>query len=195
MSNKSFKASCSIKPLKATERRGTQEECIEKSQIRYYGLHRINRELLEEKLNPVKKVSKAEQLKYSIYRLQGVKVHIARVKEHLAAAKKTENKERIKKLTKTLDTLIKDYNDNMPIAVDRYREKEKMKKLKEMEIKKLNELREMKLEEIRQQKLSEIRERKLADKQKKKKLEQKNNEKSKEKSNKPNKSNKSKNKK
>lgn len=39
---------CGVSDVPAKQRRGTQKECIEKKQIRYYGIEKIDKKLLDE---------------------------------------------------------------------------------------------------------------------------------------------------
>jgi hypothetical protein len=147
--SKEYKINCGFKPLKDDERRGSMEECIKKSQIRYFGLHKINPSLMEDYILSKKNITDANRFKYSIGRMQGLKARGEKIKKYIKSAKLRKDKEKEEKYTKELEEIRKELKKCLPIALKRYKEENIRKEREKKEKEQLNKLREQQLNEER----------------------------------------------
>ena len=89
MSKKEKTIYCGVDKLKPTNRRGTAKECAELKQVRYYGLKKIDKKIVEEnKGMPVQ--SEARLLKLSKKR-GGLRGRIMKIKDEITDYKDEEN--------------------------------------------------------------------------------------------------------
>jgi hypothetical protein len=122
---------CSAKELKGKERRGTMLECAEKKQIKYYGLKKVDKILLEKILNKTK-----EKITYSlpeaIGKITGLRTRIKNTEKSLEIAKKKNDKVKIKDLEKIIEDAQKEVKKMLEIGKKLQEEqaKEEQKKSK-----------------------------------------------------------------
>ena len=106
MSKKSKKIYCGTDKLKSNQKLGTAKECAELKQVRYYGLKKINKELVEEyKGIPVE--SNAKILKLAKKR-GGLRGKIEKIKEEIEDYKDEPDYKRNKTFQKAVKELEED---------------------------------------------------------------------------------------
>jgi hypothetical protein len=89
---------CGIGKIPKGARRGSMKECIEKGQVRLYGLKKIDPRLIEGTKQEKKKSKKAEQNKTQIFaEISKFKVRIKKLNEKLKIEKSDTKKSKIKK--------------------------------------------------------------------------------------------------
>ena len=103
MSKKGKTIYCGVDKLKSTQRLGTAKECAELKQIRYYGLKKIDKKIVEEnKGMPVQ--SEARLLKLSKKR-GGLRGKIMKIKDEIADYKDEEDYRKNKSFQKAVAKL------------------------------------------------------------------------------------------
>jgi hypothetical protein len=106
MSKKSKKIYCGVDKLKSNQKLGTAKDCAELKQVRYYGLKKISKELVEEyKGIPVE--SDAKILKLAKKR-GGLRGKIEKIKEEIEDYKDEPNYKRNKTFQKAVKELEED---------------------------------------------------------------------------------------
>lgn len=142
--SKDYKINCGIKKLKLDERRGSMKECLKRSQVRYFGLFKIDPLLIEEKLKE-KKISEANRFKYSIGRMYGLKARGEKIKKVIEVCKIKKDKEKEEFYTKELEAIRKELKECLPIAIEREKENKLKREQERKEKEFLDRLYEKKL--------------------------------------------------
>lgn len=117
---------CGVDKLKENQKLGTAKECAELKQVRYYGLKKINKELVEEnKGMPVKAKGKIKKLIQKRGTLRGKieknKVLIEEYKDEVDYKKDKELQKKVKELTEEL----KEYIEELKKVISKLKELEK----------------------------------------------------------------------
>jgi len=125
MSKKSKKIYCGVDKLKSNQKLGTPKECAELKQVRYYGLKKINKELVEEyKGIPVE--SDAKILKLAKKR-GGLRGKIEKIKEEIDDYKDEPDYKR----NKTFQKAVKELEEGLKKSKEEL--SKIIKKIKEVE--------------------------------------------------------------
>jgi hypothetical protein len=125
MSKKSKKIYCGVDKLKSNQKLGTAKDCAELKQVRYYGLKKINKELVEEyKGIPVE--SDARILKLAKKR-GGLRGKIEKIKEEIDDYKDEPDYKR----NKTFQKAVKELEEDLKKSKDEL--SKIIKKIKEVE--------------------------------------------------------------
>ena len=124
---------CGIKEPKKNQRRGTMLECAEKKQIRYYGIKKVDKVILD-MLNGTSK-KKTYTLDEAVGKANGLKTRASRIIKEIESAKRKNNDQKIETLKKEYEKIKKEYAKIVPIANklikedrDKREEKEESKK-------------------------------------------------------------------
>lgn len=117
------KVSCSIKDLTKGQRRGTMMECADKKQIRYYGLKKIDKVILDKLTG--KKSKRQYTFNEALGKVNGLKTKAKHIMIKIEAATKKGDKEKLKVLQKELDKTKEEYAKIVPIAKKLMQEYEK----------------------------------------------------------------------
>jgi DNA repair ATPase RecN len=132
MSKKSKKIYCGVEELNEKQKRGTSKECAELKQIRYYGLHKVSKDVAEEfKGIPVESELKEKRLAKMMGLLRG---KIERYKDEINDYKEEDDYKKNKnyqKAVKELEEKIKEAKEKL-VKVSKkmkdFREKKNSKK-------------------------------------------------------------------
>jgi hypothetical protein len=129
------KINCGVKALKKGERRGTMQECIDKKQVRYYGIKTIDKVLLDEVLKKKKPEKVLSELSiHEIAAAMNAMIHnIKRKREYQEEAKKKKETTKVDKFEKEINALK-----------TKYKKYEKRLKQLELEVEKEKELAKQK---------------------------------------------------
>ena len=100
--SKNKKIYCGVDELKSNQKLGTPKECAELKQVRYYGLKKINKDILEE-FKGISVVSAQKEQK--LYKMFGrTKAEIQLIKNEISDYKQENNYKKLyKKELKDLD--------------------------------------------------------------------------------------------
>lgn len=129
------KINCGVKALKKGEKRGTMQECIDKKQVRYYGIKTIDKILLDELLQKKKPEKALTELSiHEVSATMSAIIHnIKRKREYQTEAKKKGETTKVDKFEKEINALK-----------TKYKKYEKRLKQLELEIEKEKELAKQK---------------------------------------------------
>ena len=98
------KINCGIGNLKKNQKRGSMKQCSDKGQIRYYGLKKVDKRIIDNlKKDKKMKISRGDILK----KLTVLRVKIKNNKSKIMAEKDKEKKEKLKDKTRKI---IDEYN-------------------------------------------------------------------------------------
>ena len=143
------KIECGVKEPKGNSRRGTMLECAAKKQIRYFGVKKIDKIILDKLIHKdIKKITFT--LPEAIGKVAGLRTRIKRVEKTLEIAEKKGDEEKVAVYEKEIDQAKKELAKMIPIAkklqaehekeeADKQKKKEKAEKKKEEERKKKEE--------------------------------------------------------
>lgn len=143
MSEKEKKITCGVREPKKTERRGTMKECAKKKQLRYYGIKKVDRKLIESVYAKQKPVKKNDENARMIYRagVIGLKSRIIRLEKYIESFKKVGNTKKEEEYKKMLEDVKKEYKrkaarfnkmvDDAKKAKEKEEENKKKKEMKE----------------------------------------------------------------
>jgi len=125
-SKKSKKIYCGVDKLKENQKLGSAKECAELKQVRYYGLKKINKDLVEDnKGMPVKSKGKIKKLIQKRGMLRGKieknKVEIEEIKEDVDYKKNKSLQATVKKL----EDELKKYREELKKVILKLKELEK----------------------------------------------------------------------
>jgi hypothetical protein len=125
-SKKSKKIYCGVDKLKENQKLGSAKECAELKQVRYYGLKKINKDLVEDnKGMPVKSKGKIKKLIQKRGMLRGKieknKVEIEEIKEDVDYKKNKSLQATVKKL----EDELKKYREELKKVIIKLKELEK----------------------------------------------------------------------
>jgi len=125
-STKSKKIYCGVDKLKENQKLGSAKECAELKQVRYYGLKKINKDLVEDnKGMPVKSKGKIKKLIQKRGMLRGKieknKVEIEEIKEDVDYKKNKSLQATVKKL----EDELKKYREELKKVILKLKELEK----------------------------------------------------------------------
>ena len=123
--SKNKKIYCGVDKLKSNQRLGSSKECAELKQIRYYGLKKINKNIIDE-FKGISVISSQKEQK--LYKMFGkTKAQIQLLKNELSDYKKEHNYKKLyKKEIKNLEDKIKKKKEELNKII------EKMNKLEEL---------------------------------------------------------------
>jgi hypothetical protein len=109
---------CGVKEPKGKERRGTMLECAEKKQIRYYGLKKVDKVLIDKLVNKTKEEKKEKKLSLSeaIGKMNGIKTRITKTEKLLESARKKKETDKIKMYEKEIEESKKEFRKTMEMA-------------------------------------------------------------------------------
>ena len=103
---------CGVKEPTKNERRGTMKECAEKKQIRFWGVKKVDKIMIN-KMTIGKGKNKEDDKNLSknviIGRARGFETRGKKIKIAIAEAEKEKDKKKIKKLTEEYDKVRKEY--------------------------------------------------------------------------------------
>jgi hypothetical protein len=105
---------CGVKELKKNQRRGTMMECAAKKQVRYYGVKKVDKIILD-KLTGVKG-KKIYTFVEAVGRANGLKTRGKRILEKIERAERKKNDTKVKALKKEYEKVKKEYIIMVPIA-------------------------------------------------------------------------------
>lgn len=121
---------CGTKELKKNQRRGTMMECAEKKQIKYYGIKKVDKIILD-MINGKKTEKKTYTLSEAVGKASGLKARANKIVKEIAKAKKKGDDERIEKLKKEFTKVKTEYTKIAPIANKLIKEDEENRKAEE----------------------------------------------------------------
>jgi hypothetical protein len=127
------KITCSIQPLKPGERHGTMQECADRKQIRYYGIKKVDKIIIDKMLNKQKPIKEKYSYEEALGKYYGLKTRATHLNKSLEIAKHKNDTKEIRTLKKELEQNKKEFEKILPIAKklqEEYLKKEE-KKLKE----------------------------------------------------------------
>jgi hypothetical protein len=129
--SKNKKIYCGVDELKSNQKLGTPKECAELKQVRYYGLKKINKDILEE-FKGISVVSAQKEQK--LYKMFGrTKAEIQLIKNEISDYKQENNYKKLyKKELKDLEEKLKKKKNELNKII------EKMDKLENEEENKKN---------------------------------------------------------
>lgn len=117
---------CGVAEPKKNERRGTMKECAEKKQVRYYGIKKVDKIIIDKLV--AKKPKKKEKTYEEVMGITvGLKTRAAHIRKSMEIAKRKKNDAKLEELEKELDATRKEYAKILPLAKKMLEEKERMK--------------------------------------------------------------------
>ena len=117
---------CGVKEPTKNERRGTMVECAEKKQIRYYGLKKVDKKIVD-KMSQKKSNMTIEE---ASGKASGLKTRLVNIKKKLEIAKKENDIKKIEELTKEFKKTKEQFLKIAPIANKLIEEKQRKQKMK-----------------------------------------------------------------
>ena len=116
--SKNKKIYCGVDELKSNQRLGTAKECAELKQVRYYGLKKINKDILDE-FKGISVVSAQKEQK--LYKMFGkTKAEIQLIKNEISDYKQEHNYKKIyKKELKDLDDKLKKKKNDLNKIIEK----------------------------------------------------------------------------
>ena len=125
-SKKNKKIYCGVDKLKENQKLGTAKECAELKQVRYYGLKKIKKELVEDnKGMPVKSKGKIKKLIQKRGLLRGkIEKNKAEIEEYKDEVDYKKDKE-LQKKVKELEDELKKYKEELKKVIIKLKELEK----------------------------------------------------------------------
>lgn len=129
------KVNCGVRPLKKGERRGTMQECVDKKQIRYYGIKTIDKVLLNEVLGKKKPEKADTELKTNELRgkMTGMISKVKRLRPYQESAKKKGDTKDAERLEKEINQLKAKFNKLKVLLVKREKEEKEENEKKDKE--------------------------------------------------------------
>lgn len=141
-----IKINCGVHENKKNERRGTMQECVDKKQVRYYGVKTIDKILISElnkKKKPEKKLSS-----YNLHELTGLlgamKRNAERKREIQAIAKKHHQDEQVAELEKEINEIKLKYKKYAVRQGELFEKEERKKEAEKKKLKKESKKKEEK---------------------------------------------------
>ena len=116
--SKNKKIYCGVDELKSNQRLGTAKECAELKQVRYYGLKKINKDILDE-FKGISVVSAQKEQK--LYKMFGkTKAEIQLIKNEISDYKQEHNYKKLyKKELKDLDDKLKKKKNDLNKIIEK----------------------------------------------------------------------------
>ena len=116
--SKNKKIYCGVDELKSNQRLGTAKECAELKQVRYYGLKKINKDILDE-FKGISVVSAQKEQK--LYKMFGkTKAEIQLIKNEISDYKQEHNYKKLyKKEIKDLDDKLKKKKNDLNKIIEK----------------------------------------------------------------------------
>jgi hypothetical protein len=121
------KVVCGVKEPTKNERRGTMVECAEKKQIRYYGLKKVDKKIVDK----MTKKKSDMTLEEASGKAKGLKTRLKNIKAKLEIAKKEKDIKKMEDLTKEFKKTKEQFLKIVPIAnklIEEAQRKQKTKK-------------------------------------------------------------------
>lgn len=107
---------CGVKDItKKNQRRGTMMECAEKKQIKYYGIKKVDKVIID-MLNEKKGSKKSYTLEEAVGKANGLKTRAKRILKDIETAKRKKDDKKLETLQKELEKTKKEYAKLVPIA-------------------------------------------------------------------------------
>lgn len=107
---------CSVKDItKKNQRRGSMMECAEKKQIKYYGIKKVDKVIID-MLNEKKGSKKTYTLEEAVGKANGLKTRAKRILKDIETAKRKKDDKKLETLQKELEKTKKEYTKLVPIA-------------------------------------------------------------------------------
>lgn len=112
---------CGVTEPKGKQRRGTMKECAEMKQVRYYGIKKVDK-IIVDKMKSKKKVPKIT-LEEAIAKTVGLKQRLEKLKKMIDDNTRVEKMDKVQALKKEYETVKQAYNASVPITNKMVRER------------------------------------------------------------------------
>ena len=119
------KVICSIQELKKDERRGTMDECAAKKQIRYFGMKKVDKVIID-KLTTKKIQMSKRNFAETMGKLNGLKTKAKKLFEQIKLKKENGDVTKLKQLEKDFEKAKAAYARLVPTAKKMMAEQEKI---------------------------------------------------------------------
>ena len=110
----SDKIVCGVKEPKKGEKRGTMRECADKRQVRYYGVKKVDKKIIDELTGKTKKVKYYSE-PVVMGAIVGLRARAKKFESRIETAKLRDDKEKLKHSQEMLAAIKKLHNEYMAI--------------------------------------------------------------------------------